>query len=337
MSRSRLTDAMAQDGQAADMTISISLLVDDCAPVNTMFWSDAAHEHAFLMPNALARDFGDLCARYGVRGKFSVLPMPCCLGGIDGKLSHVPPRHLADFLAIVRKKIAPRFDITPEILTHFSAYRLTGGFHHLHEDEWIARATVPEMTDYIALALQILDHVGLPANGVTSPWVTGNRNEGLYAEAIAAAQWRVHRRRLSWYFLHMLGSGPARWPWVSWRNRKRGQIVVSVPSTTDDPFWCTQRPMSGTRRVARAAARAGVEALLTRDGKAGRIRELVDQDAPVLILTHWQSLFSDGTFAGLEGLAMLLERVNRRFGAGLAWTTCSDLAAQAVASPRTRT
>ena len=107
------------------MPIPIALLVDDGAPVNPMFFHDPPYDHELLMPNSLLRDFADLCDEYGVRGKFSVLPMPCCLGGIDGQLNHVPPRHLSEFLRLVRKRIAPRFDITPEILTHLAAYKMS--------------------------------------------------------------------------------------------------------------------------------------------------------------------------------------------------------------------
>jgi hypothetical protein len=67
--------------------------------------------------------------------------------------------------------------------------------------------------------------------------------------------------------------------------------------------------MAHSRRAARAAAMHGVDALLSRDGRHGRIRELDDQGCPVLLLTHWQSLFSDGTCAGLWGLEQLLMRL----------------------------
>ena len=308
------------------MPIPIALLVDDGAPVNPMFFHDPPYDHELLMPNSLLRDFADLCDEYGVRGKFSVLPMPCCLGGIDGTLNHVAPRHLSEFLRLVRKRIAPRFDITPEILTHLAAYKMEGGFAHVYEDEWIARATVEEMTDYIALGLEILEHVGLSATGVTSPWDTGASNEAQYAHAIGNAHWRVHRRPVTWYFLHMVGEGPPRGPSVTIRNADTGQVVVSIPAMTLDPFWDTQRPMSATPRAAGAAARAGMECLISRDGKRGRIPEVVRHGCPVTILTHWQSLYSDGSCAGLRGLADLLKRLHKRYGDGLQWSTCSELA-----------
>jgi hypothetical protein len=105
---------------------------------------------------------------------------------------------------------------------------------------------------------------------------------------------------------------------------------VSIPAATDDPFWNTQRPMATTRKAARAAAAAGVEALLSADGRSGRIAEVIRANAPVTILTHWQSLYADGTGAGLWGLERLLARVRRRHAAELEWVTCSELARRAA-------
>ncbi len=309
------------------MNTAFSLLVDDAAPVNCMHWESGHDEHDILIPATLAAEFGGLCADYGVRGKFSVLPMPVGLGRIDQKLSYVPQRELRAFLSAVKKKIAPRFDITPEILTHFRAYRIKdGGFMHLAEDDWAARATVEEMTDYISLALEILRDVGLEANGVTSPWMTGINNEKAYAEAIGAAQWRVHGRKVTWYFLHMLCAGEARWPWVTFSGS--GRKVVAVPCTTDDVFWRTQNV---SLRAGRKVAAAGVDGLISADGKTGRVRCLLDHGWPVLPVTHWQSVWSDGTRAGLWGLERLFKRLRSLWGDEIPWVTCSELAQRAAA------
>jgi len=316
------------------MPVPISLIVDDGSPVNAMYWEQPEVEHPFLVPNSFARRFANVCARHGVRGKLSVLPMPCCLGRIDQRLAHVSPRHLADFLRVVRTGLAPHFDITPEILTHLRAYRIGRGGHlHTFEDDWVAQATVPQITEYIALALRVLQKVGLPANGVTSPWMTGERNEKAYAEAIGRAQWRVHRRKLTWYFLHYITQGRPRWPIVTWANRKTGQKVVSVVGTTGDPFSRTQCQHAASARAARAAARAGVDAMLSADGQSGRLREVFDLGGPAVIVTHWQSLFSDGNEAGLDGFQTLLFRVEKVFGREFIWMRCSELAATAVSRP----
>ena len=315
------------------MKVPISLIIDDGAPVNAMYAHQPDFEHTLLVPNAFTRAFADLCAQHGVRGKFSVLPMPICLGRIDGKLSRVSKPHLRGFLDIARSKIAPRFDITPEILTHLRAFdQRTGRFLHVHEDEWVARATVEQMTDYIALALRILKGVGLPANGVTSPWATGRHNEKQYAQAIGNAQWRVHRRKVTWYFLHMLVGGPPRWPSVTWQNRRTSQRVVSVVGTTGDAFWETQ--FKSSTRAARAAAESGIELLLPRRGSSGRIRQVFEQRCPIVLVTHWQSLFSNGRHAGLLGLEKLLGRIENILGDQVSWITCSDLARMSLTNAR---
>lgn len=310
-----------------------TLVLDDGAPINAMHFHDTENPHDLLMSNELAAQFVEVCTEHGVKGKFSIMPMPCCLGRIDAHLNRVPDAHLAEFLEIARNGIARSFDITPEILTHYSAYRFgVGGYHHLYEDEWVARASVQEMTDYFALALEILDRAGLPANGMTSPWNTGIGNEDAYAEAIGAALWRVGRRELAWYFLHVLDHGPAWAPKVMRRDGATGRAVVSVPATTTDVFWKTQMPMSPNEDAAMTTAMAGVDALLGRDGKTGRIPELVASGIPVGILTHWPSMNSNGTFAGLRGLKALCERIDNIYGEAAEWVTCSELAARAAAA-----
>ena len=69
------------------MTIPISLLIDDGAPINPMYWLDPSQEHACIIPNAFTRRFADVCRRHGIRGKLSVMPCPSGLGRIDQKLS----------------------------------------------------------------------------------------------------------------------------------------------------------------------------------------------------------------------------------------------------------
>lgn len=307
----------------------ITLIIDDGAPVNPGYWLHPEEKHVPLVPNGFALAFANLCREFGVKGKFSVLPMPNRLGRIDARLNYVAPQHLAGFLDIVRKEIAPRFDITPELLTHHSAYNLeTGKFRHVYEDAWIRQATVPEITDYLALAFRILSNVGLKATGVTSPWLAGIHNEKDYAQAIGLAFYRVFRRKFTWYFLHCLGEEQPRRPWVAWRNRRRGLKVVSVPALTVDPFFETI--LAPTKTIARAKAMEGVDKLLERNGRRGRLRELFDRGYPLVMLTHWQSLYSEGRRAGLEGLRELLLRIEKYFGGRIKWVTVGELAGTAA-------
>jgi hypothetical protein len=308
------------------MTLPLCLIVDDGTPINISYWTDPAEDRPSLFEPSFTRAFGQMCQAHGVQGKFTVLPMPAGLGRIDEGLRGCPPAHLREFLRLVRTLIAPRFDITQEFLTHGPAVDIaTGRFKHVYEDVWADQAGVEEMTDYFAFAMRILIAAGLPSNGVTSPWMAGIKNERRYAQAIARATWRMHRRRLAWYFLHILSKGRPSWPWVTWRSRKANLTTVMVPATTTDPYWATIKARSA--RAAKEARDAAVEQMLTADGRSGRVREVFDAGCPIVLLSHWQSLYSNGRCAGLAALERVVERIERTFGDQVRWMRCSQLAA----------
>ena len=118
--------------------IPFSLIIDDGGPVDPLFYMTPGYETPLLVPNEFALRVAETMERYELRGKLTQLPMPSCLGRIDQSLKLVPPEHLQGYLKILRERIAPRFDITPEFLTHLNAYNLKkGGFQHMDEDVWI--------------------------------------------------------------------------------------------------------------------------------------------------------------------------------------------------------
>jgi len=253
--------------------------------------------------------------------------MPSCLGRIDQSLKRVPQEHLQAFLKIVRERIAPRFDITPEFLTHLRAYDLKkGSYQHIFEDVWITKAPLEEVVEYFTLAFQILNNVGLPATGITSPWDSGISVVQKYAQALADAQWKVFQRKLTWFFLYSADSGPPRKLSVEYQVPERGQTVVSVPANFPDIFWSMERPTGERRQF----IQNNIDHLLSADGRTGRIRELIESGHPVVLLTHWQSLYTQGTGLGLEGLAALAGRIQKVFGNSVEWISCSERARRFV-------
>jgi hypothetical protein len=312
----------------------ISLIIDDGSPVDPLFYELPGYETPFLVPAGFTSMVADTFDKYDLRGKFTVIPMPSCLGRIDQSLKRVPQDHLQEFLKIVRERIAPRFDITPEFLTHLCAYDLkTGDFkRHMYEDSWISQAPPEEIVEYFTLAFQILKNVGMEATGITSPWVSGIDVEKKYAKALGDAQWNVFKRKLTWYFLHAASDSekPIQCS-VEYKDDSRGQSVVSVPSNAGDIFWPTEFP---TRQERWKSINDGIDRLVSPDGRTGRIRQLIDTGHPVVLVTHWQSLYTKGTSLGLEGLAALAERIKKVFGPTLEWVTCSELA-QRYASSQT--
>jgi len=305
--------------------VPISLIIDDGAPVDPLFYELPGYETPLLVPHEFTRRVADTFEKYGLRGKFTLIPMPSCLGRIDKSLKRVPQDHLQEFLKIIRDRIAPRFDITPEYLTHLNAYDLkTGKFRHIYEDVWITQADPDEIVEYFTLAFQILRNVGIEANGITSPWVSGIDVEKKYAKALGDAQWALFKRPVTWYFLNAASDNENPYPmYVEYQNAETGQSVVSVPSNAGDIFWTMDEPDTDKRK---AMIKDGIDRLVSRDGKTGRIRQLIETGFPVVIVTHWQSLFTQGTGLGLDGLIMLSERINSIFGSGIEWISCYELA-----------
>jgi hypothetical protein len=312
----------------------ISLIIDDGSPVDPLFYELPGYETPFLVPREFTQRVVETFDRFDLRGKFTVIPMPSCLGRVDQTLKRVPPGHLADWLKLVRGGIAPRFDITPEFLTHMQAYNLkTKGFQHIYEDIWISKAPLDEIVEYFVLAFQILKNVGLPATGITSPWVAGIDVEKKYAQALGEAQWKVFERKLTWYFLHATSWDAPRHCSIEYEDKTRGQVVVSVPANSADIFWSMDQP----REDRRVFIQRGIDRLVSADGRTGRIRELMESGHPVVLITHWQSLYTQGTGLGLEGLNVLAERIQKVFGKNLEWVMCSELARRYVETTKSNT
>jgi hypothetical protein len=310
----------------------ISLIIDDGSPVDPLFYELPGYETPFLVPAEFTKRVADTFDRFDIHGKYTLIPMPSCLGRIDQSLKRVPQDHLQEFLKLIRERIYPRFDITPEFLTHLSAYNLkTGNYQrHLYEDTWISQAPPEEIVEYFTLAFQILKNVGIEATGITSPWVSGIDVEKKYAKALGDAQWNFFKRKLTWYFLHMASDNEKPLPCsIEYQDTERGQVVVSVPSNTGDIFWSMDLP---TKQERVKMINDGIDRLVSPDGRTGRIKQLIDSGYPVIMVTHWQSLYTQGTALGLEGFSSLAERIQKVFGSSLEWVTCSELARRFVDS-----
>lgn len=304
--------------------LTFSLNIDDGAPVNLYCYHDFTHHHEKIIPASFVRKFGSVTRKYGARGKFSVVPVPACLGRLDEKICCLTPREQKSFIKAVHDHVMPDFSLTPEILTHFLAWNdKYKSVHHLCEDKFFSNLSTLEVAEYVSLALQILDNVGLTPDGVTSPWATGLDNEVNYAAGIGIAFRKVLNRDHCFYFLHC--SDEVERPTLVYKSDKTGR-VVTIPANTDDPFWGTQYPATAKQAVLNA--KCGIDCLLSENGKRGRIRDLVEKGDPVVILSHWQSLFSEGRAIGLEGLNELLKRIEKVFGKEVEWKTFAEIEAE---------
>lgn len=155
--------------------------------------------------------------------------------------------------------------------------------------------------------------------------------EKKYARALAEAHWRVFGNKFSWYSLYVSEWDQPRKCSIEYTIPEREQVVVSVPANAADIFWCMDLP---TRAERLQFINQGIDRLAPADGRPGRIRQLIEGGYPVVLLTHWQSLYMRGTGLGLEGLTALAERIQKVFGSSLQWVPISELARTALASDR---
>ena len=72
-----------------------------------------------------------------------------------------------------------------------------------------------------------------------------------------------------------------------------------------------------------------IDALISPDGRTGELRDLFEAGEPLIFITHWQSLFSDGRGIGMEGFEFLLQRIEKVFGKQVEWASFGELAARA--------
>ncbi len=300
------------------LQMPLTFLLDDPAPLrNPMFFHRGFRGDVEVVPNAFLSAFADVAERWGIRGKFSVVPYPFGLGRIDRGMAGVSARDLEEFLTVVRERLTPLFDITPEMLTHWNALDLaTERLLPLWEHEWSRRQTRASFTPYLARALEILNAVDLPANGITSPWNFGHGVEDEYVPAILAAQQAVNGLDLTWYVLDWDRGGRYAPPRVMHLDAAAGTAVVSVVSGDGFDFaWQTQ---DGTP--------ARTDELISADGLGGRLVELAQAGGPLTFLSHWQSLFSNGSAAGLGALDEVAARLATHLGTAARWAPASEVA-----------
>lgn len=317
------------------MPVPISLLVDDSCPLVHVYrhhWEDVHHrppDTAYgarlldIIPNEFLDRFCEVVGRWGMAGKFSIVPAPAGKGDIVRGIEGFPPEVTRVWCDTVKSRLADRFDFCPEGITHNLAVNLqTGGYLTEGESGWSQTQTRATLTPYLTRELAYLKEAGFDATGVTSPWVFGIKVEPEYVSSILAAQEAVYGRTFSWYFLHMLHDQHHRRPWVA--LNEGGRTLVSIPTTVRDVWWDT----IDSPRTDRAFISAVADEALTSDGNGGAIRRVLDAGGWPILLSHWQSFFSNGLETGLQVLDEVGRRVRHLLNGEVVWSTCSEMAEQ---------
>ena len=129
-------------------------------------WRDWPRE----IPDSFVREFGEWCATQGVKGKYSIVPFPACVGWLDRSLPGWSRAELDASLALVRDLMLPNWDIHPEMITHTRVIDLKTGRPMQEANSATMENSYPQsdvsvdhLTEYLVYALRILKSCGFHA------------------------------------------------------------------------------------------------------------------------------------------------------------------------------
>lgn len=308
--------------------VPISFLIDDPAPVYSTFYthrknhmSDYGEPLLEKFPNSFLFDFCDMVERNGMKGKFSVVPMVANQGDIINGLGDADPAEIKEWLDAVKARIAPRFAIAPEMLTHALAVDLeTGKTFDVNESVWSQTQSRETLTPYISKALSLLKEAGFEISGVSSPWLFGFEVREEYTKAISDAVYNVAGKENAWFFLGALSrNNPGAKPWIE--LEKDGRCLVSIPMTVGDHVW----KMLESGNMDDAAIMECADMYITEDGKGGDIIRAIESGGWPIILTHWQSMYTNGSSAGLRALDTVGERIKKNLSDKVEWMSFGEI------------
>jgi hypothetical protein len=287
------------------------------------------------IPDAFVRRFGEWCAGQGVKGKYSIVPYPACVGRLDRELPGWTARELADSLQLVREVMLPHWDIHPELVTHTRIIDLkTGhpvperGLKFMENWEWTTGRSADEIAAYLAYALRILKEAGLPCEGVTTPGGFGNRALPQLAQATLQSVRDVFRAEVPHYFRHVIDKGAAsvapRVEYAAGLDGPDPRCVVSIIGCTGDwtGGWDNTEPV-------------GADAFITEDLSRGRLVEVIARGEPACLLAHWTGLFHNGRELGFKIFQEVVRRLRARFD-HLRWMKLSEISRYWAAKELTR-
>ena len=309
------------------MKTPISWIIDDPAPIISVYYEHAGksttNDGRPLIPtykNEWLYEFCDIIEKRGIKGKFSLVPMPGNKGDVVNGLDGVSSDDLNEWLDCVKKRVIPAFSIGPEMLSHHKAVDLeTGKPLEMNERDWASTQDRSSFVPYISKAFSLLKQVGIESIGVTSPWDFGIEVESEYEYSISKSVKDVNGSDKAWFFLRGLRDRPNAKPWVAYDDE--GRTLVSIPATTRDCIWATiDTPRTDDEYILEVA-----DKLITADGKDGQIVRVLETGGYPIMVTHWQSLMSNGLRTGLRVMDEVARRINENLSDRVEWMSFEEI------------
>ena len=293
-------------------------------------WQELPRE----IPDAFVREFGEWCAERGVRGKYSIVPYPACVGWVDRDIPGWSKRALDDSIKLVRTLMMPNWDIHPEMVTHTWVIDTKTGRPYPERSDrfmenwrWTDGKSVDQLADYLSYALRILKNVDLPCEGITTPGGFGNRVLPELSQATLESCRAVFNAEIPHYFRHLYTderSVAPRVEYASGLDTNDPRCAVSIIGCTGDWFggW------DGLER-------GSVDQFITADFKGGRLPEVIARGEPAIMVCHWPGIYFNGEKVGFNIFKQIVERLHARYD-NLIWMKLSEIARYWAAKELTR-
>jgi hypothetical protein len=276
------------------------------------------------IPDAFVRRFGEWCAERGIKGKYSIIPYPACVGRLDRELPGWTRQELQDSLKLVREVMAPNWDIHPEMVTHTRVIDIHSGhpfpdysLKYMENWEWTTGRSVDELCAYMTYALRILRDAGLHCDGITTPGGFGNRVLPELAQASLLSVRDVFGTEVPHYFRHLYDAGEEsvapRVEYAARLEEPDPRCVVSIIGCTGDwtGGWDCSTP-------------EGADRFITADLQQGRMVDVIERGEPATMVCHWTGIYWNGQELGFKIFQEVVKRLHSRFD-NLIWMKLNDL------------
>ncbi len=286
------------------------------------------------IPDSFVREFGEWCHEHGVRGKYSIVPYPACVGWVDREMPGWTRRELEESLDLVRTLMTPDWDIHPEMVSHTWVIDTKTGRPYpertarfMENWDWTEGRSADEMADYLGYALRILHNVGLPCEGITTPGGFGNQVLPALAQGTLEACRAVYRTEVPHYFRHVFTDDRSVAPRVEYASGLNGsdpRCVVSIIGCTGDWFggWDGLSPGSE-------------DLFIGEDLQGGRLPEVIERGEPAILVCHWPGIYFNGEKVGFRIFQEVVRRLHSRYD-NLLWMKLSEIARYWAARELTR-
>jgi len=275
------------------------------------------------IPDSFVRKFGEWCAENGVKGKYSIVPYPACVGRLDREVPGWSRREVDDSIKLVQELMTPNWDIHPEMVTHTRVIDLKTGQpfpectpKFMENWEWTAGKSVDELAAYQSYALQILKNVGFNCEGLTTPGGYGNKVLPELSQATLESVRDVFGAEIPHYFRHLYTDDQSVVPRVENASGLDGsdpKCVVSIIGCTGDwtGGWDNVEP-------------GGTDLFIDADLKTGRMVDVITRGEPAMMVCHWTGIYWNGEEKGFTVFKEVVRRLHARFD-NLIWMKLSEL------------